>query len=65
MGDFQPADTDRDLVLAVLFEEILERLRAGEAVDWEVYRERYPEYLDELHWSVPALRLLIRLEEER
>ncbi|NLY00664.1 MAG: hypothetical protein GXY83_31610 [Rhodopirellula sp.] len=40
----------------------LQRLRAGEAVDWEVYRERCPEHLDELRRSLPALKELIRLE---
>ncbi|NUQ64351.1 MAG: hypothetical protein HUU20_17940 [Pirellulales bacterium] len=59
----QPGNSDRDLDLAALFEEILERLRVGEAVDWDVYRARCPQYLDELQRSVPALKELIRLEQ--
>ncbi|MHB0960178.1 MAG: hypothetical protein ACYC6N_03960 [Pirellulaceae bacterium] len=64
MDDQQAGNQESHLDVAALWEELLKTLRAGEVVDWEVYRTRCPEHLQELQRALPALKELIRLEGE-
>jgi hypothetical protein len=60
MSRFAPHGPDEasDAVLALLVEELTDRLQAGEAVDLEAYIGRHPERADQLRRLLPALEML-------
>ncbi len=51
----------RDDILAELFDELTNKLQAGEAVDIEPYLRRYPEFEATLHSFLPAIEVLVGL----
>ncbi len=60
MTESKAADI-RDDILAELFDELTNRLQAGEAVDIEPYLRRYPEYEATLKSFLPAIEILVGL----
>jgi serine/threonine protein kinase len=52
---------DADAVLADIFDELTNRLQAGEAVDLRHYVGRYPKYRESLQQLLPAIEELVSL----
>jgi serine/threonine-protein kinase len=50
-----------DPALNALVEELVDRLKADEAVDLDSYRGRYPEQADKLEELLPAIAAMVRL----
>jgi hypothetical protein len=50
-----------DSTFNALVEEIVDRLLAGEAVDFDDYRLHHPEQADKLDDLIPAMRLMADL----
>ena len=59
--DAQPTEADRDAQLALICEEISDRVRAGEVVNLDELAAKWPQYADELRDLVPAMRALAQL----
>ena len=50
-----------DAVVMELFEELTNRLQAGEALDLEQYIARYPEHAEQLRRFWPSIEVLVSL----
>lgn len=56
VNDLSHVDDDPEAAFVDLLVEIDRLLCAGEEINWEAYRLRYPEYYGELLRLVPLLR---------